>query len=123
MKKLLLVFTIIFSIILTGCSKSEDPSKNMTEEEKTNLFNLMKENLQGEWVSEKEEILQITPQNKFLYATNNGLVSLDYNLVDAFNVELTDSEGKTKTKSIYFEELEDKYKLTFNKKVYYKKKV
>ncbi len=122
MKKIFLIFAIVFSVILVGCGKSEKEMENITEEEKTALFNLMKENLEGEWISEKEEILQITPQNKFLYETNAGLVSLDYKLIDAFNVELTDANGKIKTKDIYFEELEDKYKLTFNKITYYKNK-
>lgn len=122
MKKIFLIFAIVFSVILAGCGKSEKEMENITEEEKTALFNLMKENLEGEWISEKEEILQITPQNKFLYETNAGLVSLDYKLIDAFNVELIDANGKIKTKDIYFEELEDKYKLTFNKITYYKNK-
>lgn len=122
MKKILLIFSIVFTIVLVGCGKTENVTKNMTEEEKTALFNLMQENLEGEWISEKDEILQIIPQNKFLYETNSGLVSLDYKLIDAFNVELTDVNGKIETKDIYFEELEDKYKLTFNKKVYYKNK-
>lgn len=122
MKKIFVIFTLIFSFLLVGCGKNQDKEQNISEEEKTALFNLMNENLEGEWTSENDEILQITPQNKFLYENNAGLVSLDYNLIDAFNVELTDANGKTKTKAISFEELDDKYKLTFDGVTYYKNK-
>ncbi|MDE6181896.1 MAG: hypothetical protein K2F59_01645 [Eubacteriales bacterium] len=123
MKKMLLIFTIIFAFMLVGCSGAkEDNSVNMTEEEKTALFTLMQENIEGEWLSENGEEFQVTPQQKFLYQKNSGLVSLDYNLVDAFNVEVTDANGKTETKSISFEDMGDKFKLEFDKKTYYKNK-
>ncbi len=111
MKKLLLIFTMIFAFMLVGCGEvKEDNTVNMTEEEKTALFTLMQENIVGEWVSESGEEFQVTPQQTFLYQNNAGLVSLSYNLVDAFNVEVTDANGKTETKSIYFEDMGDKIK-------------
>lgn len=123
MKRLFLIFTMIFSIMLVGCGKTEEANTiNMTEEEKTALFTLMQENIEGEWLSENGEEFQVTPQQKFLYQNSAGLVSLSYNLIDAFNVEITDANGKTETKSIYFEDMGDKFKLEFDKKTYYKNK-
>lgn len=123
MKKLFLIFTMIFAIMLVGCGKAkEEPTINMTEEEKTALFALMQENIEGEWLSENGEEFQVTPQQKFLYQTSAGLISVAYNLIDAFTVEITGDDGKTETKSIYFEDMGDKFKLEFDKKTYYKNK-
>ena len=124
MKKIILALLVILSIGLVGCSKKEDTSKmdNMTEEEKTALFNLMEENIVGEYESEKGEIFQVTPEGKFLYEGSSGLVSLEYSLVDAFNVKVKGADGKEKTKDIYFEDMGDKFKLEYDGKTYYKNK-
>ncbi len=124
MKKIILAICMILSIALVGCSKEETPSPvdSMTEEEKTALFNLMQENLVGEYESEEGDIFQVTPEGKFLYEGSGGLVSLAYNLVDASNVEVTGADGKTKTESIYFEDMGDKFKLEYGKKTYYRAK-
>lgn len=124
MKKIFLAILMLLSLTFVGCGKEEaqSPIANMTEEEKTALFDLMQENLVGEYESEKGEIFQVTPEGKFLYEGSTGLVSLSYNLVDAGNVEVTGADGKTKTESIYFEDMGDKFKLEYNKKTYYRNK-
>lgn len=124
MKKIILALCMVFAIALVGCSKEEttSPIDNMTEDEKTALFTLMQENLVGEYESEDGEIFQVTPEGKFLYEGSSGLVSLAYNIVDAGNVEVTGADGKTKTESIYFEDMGDKFKLEYGKKTYYRTK-
>ncbi len=124
MKKIVLAILMILLVTLVGCSKEETPNPvdSMTEDEKTALFNLMQENLVGEYESESGDIFQVTPEGKFLYEGSAGLVSLSYNLIDAGNVEVTGADGQTKTESIYFEDMGDKFKLEYNKNVYYRTK-
>ncbi|WP_317366643.1 hypothetical protein [uncultured Tyzzerella sp.] len=124
MKKLILAILIILSIALVGCGKEDttSPVDNMTEEEKIELFNLMQENIVGEYESEDGKIFQVTPEGKFLYEGSSGLVSLKYNLVDSSNVEVIGADGKTKTEKIYFEDMGDKFKLEYGKETYYRNK-
>lgn len=126
MKKFIMAFMLSLSLSLVGCGQSDTSDvqveNNMTQEEKDALLNLMTENLEGEWQTEDGDILQVTPDGHFLYETSTGLVSLQYTLIDAFNVELIGAKGKPETKPIYFEDMGDKFKLDFNKKTYYKNK-
>ena len=124
MKKIILAILMVLSIALVGCSKDDNKASvdTMTEEEKTALFNLMEENIVGEYESEKGDIFQVTPEGKFLYQGSSGLVSLDYKLLDPFNVEVRGADGKDKTKSIAFEDMEDKFKLEYDGKTYYRNK-
>lgn len=124
MKKIILAICIVLFTTLLGCSKEKttSPIDTMSEEEKTAIFTLMQENLVGEYESEEGDIFQVTPEGKFLYEGSSGLVSLDYNLIDAGNVQVTGADGKPKTESIYFEDMGDKFKLEYNKKTYYRTK-
>ncbi|WP_250277848.1 hypothetical protein [[Clostridium] colinum] len=124
MKKIILAILIVLSVYLVGCEKEEVNNKtiNMTEEDKVALFNLMEENIVGEYESENGEVFQVTPEGKFLYENNKGLVSLKYNLIDATKVEVVGADGKAKTENIYFEDMGDKFKLEYNKKTYYRDK-
>ncbi len=124
MKKIILAILMVLCIALVGCSKEDTKSHvdTMTEEEKIALFDLMEENLIGEYENEKGDIFQVTPEGKFLYQGTSGLVSLDYKLLDPFNVEVVGADGKNKIKSIYFEDMEDKFKLEYDGKIYYREK-